>query len=203
MAMGSYAAGPGAFGAGMAGPSGVGGIGMTGAMGMAGRHTPMGGAVATAGYGPADGMHGGGLFGSMGMGAGVFSDSEFELNRESRGGILSVWSRSSRSHFAGLEDALSLDGDVRTTMVGADYSRGALTLGLSVGRTPCVANVRLRHILIGYARGGRNLPCWRRVEDAADDANGRRLVGDQVVVGTVLTVTGLVHHSIPATSPTA
>ena len=134
MAMGSYAAGPGAVGAGMAGPSGVGGIGMTGAMGMAGRHTPMGGAVATAGYGPADGMHGGGLFGSMSMGGGVFSDSEFELNRESRGGILSVWSRSSRSHFAGLEDALSLDGDVRTTMVGADYSRGALTLGLSVGR---------------------------------------------------------------------
>ena len=37
--------------------------------------------------------------------------------------------------FSGMEDALSLDGDVRTTMVGADYSRGALTLGLSVGRT--------------------------------------------------------------------
>ena len=34
-----------------------------------------------------------------------------------------------------IEDALSLDGDVRTTMVGADYARGPLTLGLSVGRT--------------------------------------------------------------------
>ena len=30
---------------------------------------------------------------------------------------------------------MSLNGDVRTTMVGADYSRGALTVGLSVGRT--------------------------------------------------------------------
>ena len=36
---------------------------------------------------------------------------------------------------SGLDDALSLNGDVRTTMVGADYSRGALTVGLSVGRT--------------------------------------------------------------------
>ena len=71
----------------------------------------------------------------MGMGGDPMSDAEFELNRESRGGMLSVWSRSSRSYFSGLEDALSLDGDVRTTMFGADYSRGALTLGLSVGRT--------------------------------------------------------------------
>ena len=46
-----------------------------------------------------------------------------------------MWSGNSRSYFSGVEDALSLDGDVRTTMIGADYSRGALTLGLSVGRT--------------------------------------------------------------------
>ena len=54
--------------------------------------------------------------------AGQISDSEFELNRGSRGGILSLWSRSSRSQFSGLEDALSLNSDVRTTMVGADYT---------------------------------------------------------------------------------
>ena len=71
----------------------------------------------------------------MAAGGDLFSNSEMELNRESRGGILSVWSRSSRSYFGGLDDALSLNGDVRTTMVGADYSRGALTVGLSVGRT--------------------------------------------------------------------
>ncbi len=113
----------------------MGGVGMSGAMGMAGRHAPMSGAAATAGYGPADGAHGGGLFGSIAPSGGLFSNPEFELNRESRGGILSVWSRSSRSYFSGMEEALSLDGDVRTTMIGADYSRGALTVGLSMGRT--------------------------------------------------------------------
>ena len=117
---------------GRCGTTGTGAMGgLTGAMGTAGQHAPMAGAVTTAGYGPG----GGGLFGSMGMGGDLFSNSEFELNRESRGGILSFWSRSSRSHFSGIEDALSLDGDVRTTMFGADYARGPLTLGLSVGRT--------------------------------------------------------------------
>ena len=133
MGMGSHAAGAGAFGVGTGGMSGAmsmsGMGGMPGAMSMTGQHAPMGG------YGPAGATHGGGLFGSMVPGGGVFSDSEFELNRESRGGILSVWSRSSRLHFSGLEDALSFNGDVRTTMFGADYSRGALTVGLSVGRT--------------------------------------------------------------------
>ena len=145
-AMGSNAAGAGAFGTGTAGMGGAmsmsgatrmglnGMGGMTGAMGTAGQQ-PMGGAMAMGGHGPAGGAYGGGLFGSMAPGGDLFSNSELELNRESRGGILSVWSRSSRSHFSGMEDALSLNGDVRTTMVGADYSRGALTVGLSVGRT--------------------------------------------------------------------
>ena len=56
------------------------------------------------------------------------------MNRESCGGTLSLWSRSSRSHFTGMEDALSLNGDVPTTMFGADWVRGPLTLGLSVDR---------------------------------------------------------------------
>ena len=130
MGMGSHAAGAGALGVSTPGMAGMGTAG--GAMGMTG----MGGRLgAMGGYGPAGGAHGGGLVGSMGMGGDLFSNSELELNRESRGGMLSVWSRNSRSYFSGLEDALSLDGDVRTTMFGADYSRGALTLGLSVGRT--------------------------------------------------------------------
>ena len=86
------------------------------------------------GYGPADGAHETSLFGTM-FGYDPLSSSEFELNRESRGGILSLWSRSSRSNFNGIEDALSLNGDVRTTMFGADWAHGPLTLGLSVGRT--------------------------------------------------------------------
>ena len=121
------ATGMGGMGGGAPGMTGMGGVsGMTGAIGMTGQQ---------AGYGPMGSADGGGLFGSMAPGGGLFSSSEFELNRESRGGILSVWSRSSRSHFSGMEDALSLDGDVRTTMIGADYVRGPLTVGLSVGRT--------------------------------------------------------------------
>ena len=152
MAMGSHAAGPGA-GMGTMGMSGAtrpgmdGMGGMPGAMGMSGQQ-PMGGGTAMTGYGPAGGAHGGGLFGSLAPGGHLFSDSEFELNRESRGGVLSVWSSSSRSYFSGMEDALSLDGDVRTTMVGADYSRGALTVGLSVGRTAGMGGY-------GGASGGR------------------------------------------------
>ena len=137
MAMGSHSAGAGMPGMGMSGGMGM-GVGMSGAMGMGGAGV-MPGAMGMAGqqpmgYGSAGAAHEPGLFGTM-LGYDPLSNSGFELNRESRGGILSVWSRSSRSQFSGMEDALSLDGDVRTTMLGADYSRGALTLGLSVGRT--------------------------------------------------------------------
>ncbi len=106
--MGVHAPGAGLGGAGMpgAGKPGTGGSmgmgGTAGAMGMAGRHAPMGG------YAPAGGGYGGGFLCSMGIGGDLMSSSEFELNRESRGGILSVWSRSSRSHFSGVEEALSL-----------------------------------------------------------------------------------------------
>ena len=43
---------------------------------------------------------------------------------------------------------LSLDGDVRTMMAGADYSRGPLPVGLSVGRTLRLGTYR------GRAAGG-------------------------------------------------
>ena len=105
----------------------------TGTTGMTGRQPPMGVGAAMPG-GPSGGAHGGG-FGSFLPGGDLFSNSEFELNREQHGGVVSVWSRSSRSYFGGMEGALSLDGDVRTTMLGADYRRGPLTVGLSVGRT--------------------------------------------------------------------
>ena len=127
MGMGPAGAAP-LHGAAM-GTAPMGGVAMGGGtlMGM-GSHT-----AGAAGYGPL-GAHEPGLFGTM-VGHDPLSNSEFELNREARGGTLSLWSRSSRSHFSGMDDALSLNGDVRTSMFGADYSRGALTLGLSVGRT--------------------------------------------------------------------
>ena len=57
------------------------------------------------------------------------------MNRQTRGGILSFWSRGAQSHFAGREGTLSLSGDVRTTMFGADYAKGPLVAGLSLSHS--------------------------------------------------------------------
>ena len=146
MGAGSIGASPGAAGSltmtatGMPGP-GTGAVpmgaqpGMVGMAGMASTHSAMGGGAGMGGYGSSDAGLGGGFLGSFLPGDGLLSNSEFELNQERHGGILSVWSRSSRSYFQGMENALSLNGAVRTTMLGADYMRGPLTVGLSVGRT--------------------------------------------------------------------
>ena len=92
-------------------------MGMSGMGGAGGVPGAMGAGQQPMGYGSVGAADEPGLFGSM-LGYDPLANSEFELNRESRGGILSVWSRSSRSYFSGIEDALSLDGDVRTTMIG-------------------------------------------------------------------------------------
>ena len=73
---------------------------------------------------------------AMGLGDGdLLTGSAVALTRETRGGILSVWSRWARSHFAGREGALSLGGDVRTTIVGADYATGPVVAGLSLSHS--------------------------------------------------------------------
>ncbi|MDE0652235.1 MAG: fibronectin type III domain-containing protein [bacterium] len=140
-------------GAGAAGGAGLGAAAPAGSSALAGAFgadtSGLGGLTAaggmTAGGGVTDvtgrqqpgrgGARGGGLFGSLAPGGDLLSNSGFELNRASHGGTLSVWSRSSRSYFNGMEGALSLNGDVRTTMFGADWARGPLTVGLSVGHT--------------------------------------------------------------------
>ena len=73
----------------------------------------------------------------MGLGGGdVMTGSDFALDRETDlGGIVSVWSRGSMSRFTGQEGALSLGGDVRTTMFGADYAQGPLTAGLMLSHS--------------------------------------------------------------------
>ena len=117
----------------LAGPGPAGGGGQLGAgMGsldaMAG---PLGG-----GMGPHGGLGGGALLDSAFGGGDVLTGSAFALNRRTRaGGIMSFWSRSAQSHFAGREGALALDGDVRTTMVGADYAKGPLVAGLSLSHS--------------------------------------------------------------------
>ena len=93
--------------------------------------------------GPMDGMAGpdGGLFdhglSSMGLGGGnLLTGSSFAFNRKTRqGGMLSFWSRGARSSFAGREGPLGLDGDVRTTMVGTDYAKGPMVVGLSLAHS--------------------------------------------------------------------
>ena len=79
-------------------------------------------------------------FGGMGgVGFGgrdqLLGGSRFALNQETRGGILSFWSRSASSSFHGQEDLLALSGDVRTTMFGADYARGRMVTGVSLSHS--------------------------------------------------------------------
>ena len=108
----------------------------------AGMGGPAGGGVGLAAD-PMNGMAGpdGELFDqglrSMGLGVGnLLTGSSLALTRETRqGGILSFWSRGARSSFAGREEALSLGGDVRTTMFGADYAKGPLVTGLSLSNS--------------------------------------------------------------------
>ncbi len=107
--------------------------------GMRGTPGPAGGGVAMGAAGPmglgADGVTGQGLL-PMGLGGGdLLTGSAVALNRETRGGILSFWSRGAQSRFAGREGTLGLSGDVRTTIVGADYARGPLLAGLSLGHS--------------------------------------------------------------------
>ena len=87
-----------------------------------------------AGMEPPGGL-GGGLLNSAFRGGDVLTGSAFALNRETRGGgILSFWSRGAQSRFSGREGALSLGGDVRTTIFGADYARVPL-VGLSLSHS--------------------------------------------------------------------
>ena len=89
-----------------------------------------------AGVGMDGGLHGGG-FVETGIGGGdMLTGSAFAVNRETRqGGVLSFWSRGAQSSFMGREGALALDGNVRTTMFGADYAKGPLVVGLSLANS--------------------------------------------------------------------
>ena len=106
--------------------------GLAGGVGMATATGPMDAAVGS-GEGPINRRS---LL-QMGLGGGnVLTGSAFSLNRETRrGGIVSFWSRGARSHFSGRDGALSLGGDVRTTMFGADYAKGPLVTGLSLSHS--------------------------------------------------------------------
>ena len=75
----------------------------------------------------------------MGMSLGgdrLLQGSSFALNRAtSSGGVLSFWSRSAQSRFYGQDGALALNGDVRTSMFGADYAKGRMVTGVSLSHS--------------------------------------------------------------------
>ena len=66
----------------------------------------------------------------------MLQGSGFALNRAtSSGGVLSFWSRSASSSFYGQDGPLALNGDVRSTMFGADYSKGRMITGVSLAHS--------------------------------------------------------------------
>ena len=86
------------------------------------------------------GLHPGGAYeNEMSMGLGneqLLGGSSFAVNRAtSSGGVLSFWSRSAQSQFYGQDGALALNGDVRTSMFGADYAKGRMVTGVSLAHT--------------------------------------------------------------------
>ena len=130
-------------------------LGASAGMRTPGMHGPMGGAPTeapgplgvaavlgrpaapmAAAAGPVGRPAGTGLLQTGLAGGDLLTGSAFALNRETRhGGVFSLWSRGAQSHFSGREGALSLGGDVRTTMFGADYAKGPLVAGLSLSHS--------------------------------------------------------------------
>ena len=109
------------------------------AMGHAGGAPVNGGGLTPMGAGGMQPMQPGHGPDGMGMSLGhgsLLTGSGFALNRVTKtGGILSFWSRSAQSQFYGQDGALALNGDVRTSMFGADYSKGRMVTGVSLSHS--------------------------------------------------------------------
>ena len=100
-------------------------------LGMAGTGGPISPAAA-----PVGGLNSAGALRLLLGGGDLLTNSGFSMNRQTRqGGILSMWSGGASSQFAGDEGTLSLGGDVRTTMIGADYAQGPVVAGLSLSHS--------------------------------------------------------------------
>ena len=65
----------------------------------------------------------------------LLAGTEFELGSETAGGVACVWGRGAYSGFHGREGSLSLDGNVTTGMLGADYAKGPWTVGLALSHS--------------------------------------------------------------------
>ncbi len=67
----------------------------------------------------------------------ALAGSSFTLTggSDASGGSVAFWGRASHSRFDGREDSLSLDGEVSTGLLGADYARGGWLAGLALARS--------------------------------------------------------------------
>ena len=66
----------------------------------------------------------------------LLTTSAFELSGDMlAGGVFGLWGRGGFSRFDGLEGRTTLDGDVRSGTVGADYVRGAWLAGLALSHS--------------------------------------------------------------------
>ncbi|MDE0679707.1 MAG: hypothetical protein OXI11_05755 [Gammaproteobacteria bacterium] len=63
--------------------------------------------------------------------------SDFTLTRkeDDSGGALAYWGRGLRASFRGRQDALDLDGEVTTALLGADYARGNWLFGAALAHS--------------------------------------------------------------------
>ena len=81
-----------------------------------------------------DRMHG--LSARTATGRELLTGSSFALAGRAQGtGFYTLWGRGAATHFDGREGGLSLDGEVTSGMLGADWTRGAITAGLVVSRS--------------------------------------------------------------------
>ena len=74
--------------------------------------------------------------GSSVTGRTLLAGTEFELGSETTSsGIACVWGRGGHSSFHGREGSFSLDGNVTTGTLGADYAKGPWTVGLALSHS--------------------------------------------------------------------
>ena len=84
----------------------------------------------------------------------LLTGSSFALTGgEKSSGFYSLWGRGAVSRFDGRDGALSLDGEVTSGMLGADWTRGAVTAGLVVSHSPRRGHLSRRRRRAGQRRG--------------------------------------------------
>ena len=90
--------------------------------------------------------------------------SSFTLTGETdgSGGSMALWGRGSQGRFDGREGTFSLDGEVTTGMLGADYARGKWLVGLALAQSARARGSTATPKVSTPARARRRVPPMRR-----------------------------------------